>query len=92
MREFQAPMEHSSQQNGKTVFKPLDQTLITAVMIILIALLTWMAYTTQQLSVNMATLTTKFEAAEQKRDMNYLYLDRRLENLEKEIKEQSTKR
>lgn len=84
--EFRSPKSEGDSKQGlseKTVFKPLDQTLITAVMIILIALLSWMAYTTQNLAVNFAQFSAKYEVSEQKRDLSLIYIDRRLENLEK---------
>ena len=91
-REFQTPSEEGcdtrKDKGDFTVFKPLDQTLITAVMIILIALLSWMAYTTQNLAVSFAEFRAKYEVSEQKRDLSLIYIDRRLEGLEKRMDEE----
>lgn len=88
--EFQAPQNresrgidgHDSSIAGKTVLKPLDQAIVTALTLIVCALLSWIAYTSYQNSVAIAQLNSQFESVKQDRDLSLIYIERRLGALE----------
>ncbi|MGH7848967.1 MAG: hypothetical protein ACREOP_01585 [Thermodesulfobacteriota bacterium] len=83
MSEFQTPQEQqgSGFRNGSS-FKPLDQTLITAVTIILMALLSWIAYTSHSNSVGIAELNIKFDSSKVTSADRLDGLDERLDKLQ----------
>ena len=93
MDEFKAPENRGFKEKVKglhiketdTILKPLDQTVVTAVMLILIALLGWMAYTSHQNGMGIAALTAQFESIRQERDLSMVYIERRLESLESSV-------
>jgi hypothetical protein len=88
--EFQTPVGNG---NGKsrdyenrttvTILKPLDQAIITALTILVCSLLGWIAYTSHQNSVAIVEISAKFDSIKQERDLGLIYIERRIETIEK---------
>lgn len=93
-REFQTPEriadmpgENNKETKNVTILKPLDQAIITALTILICSLLGWIAYTSQQNSVAIVQLDSKFESIKADRDLNMLYVERRIAAMENKLSE-----